>query len=57
MFNDKKVAITGASGNIASHVIDILEPREDIKLTLFTRNIDRLQNKNTFKLHGQITKK
>ena len=42
----KKVIILGASGNIASHVIDILMKRDDINLTLFLRNKGRLRNKD-----------
>jgi saccharopine dehydrogenase-like NADP-dependent oxidoreductase len=37
----KNVLILGASGNIASHVIDILVKKEDIRLTLFLRNKNR----------------
>ncbi|AYQ31848.1 NAD(P)H-binding protein [Runella sp. SP2] len=40
----KKVLVIGASGNIASIVIDILAKREDIELTLFLRDIGRLKN-------------
>jgi len=42
----KNVIILGAGGNIAGHVIDILIKREDIKLTLFLRNVHRLRNKD-----------
>jgi len=42
----KNVIILGASGNIASHVIDILAKEDDIKLTLFVRNKRRLGNKH-----------
>jgi uncharacterized protein YbjT (DUF2867 family) len=42
----KNVIILGASGNIAKHVIDILANKDDIKLTLFLRNVRRLRNKN-----------
>ena len=42
----KNVIIIGASGNIASHVIDILVKKEDINLTLFLRNKNRLRNKD-----------
>jgi len=45
----KNVIILGASGNIASHVIDILTKKDDIKLTLFLRNKNRLQNKDVSK--------
>lgn len=41
----KKVLMLGASGNIASHVVDILETSVDIHLTLFLRNAKRLKNK------------
>ncbi len=40
----KNVIILGASGNIAKHVIDILVKEDNIKLTLFLRNIRRLNN-------------
>jgi len=40
------VIILGASGNIAKHVIDILVKKDDILLTLFLRNKDRLRNKD-----------
>jgi len=42
----KNVIILGGSGNIASHVIDILAKEDDIKLTLFVRNKRRLGNKH-----------
>jgi uncharacterized protein YbjT (DUF2867 family) len=42
----KNVIILGASGNIATHVIDILVKRNDINLTLFLRNKSRLRNKD-----------
>ena len=42
----KNVIILGASGNIASHVIDLLAKKDDIKLTLFVRNKRRLGNKH-----------
>jgi len=42
----KKVIILGASGNIAKHVIDILVKKDDVDLTLFLRNKNRLSNKN-----------
>jgi len=42
----KNVIILGASGNIASHVIELLEKRDDIHLTLFLRNKSRLRNKD-----------
>jgi len=40
----KNVIILGASGNIAGHVIDILVKKDDINLTLFLRNKNRLRN-------------
>jgi uncharacterized protein YbjT (DUF2867 family) len=45
----KNVIILGASGGIASHVIDILVEKEDINLTLFLRSKSRLRNKNVKK--------
>jgi uncharacterized protein YbjT (DUF2867 family) len=42
----KNVIILGASGNIATHVIDILVKKDDINLTLFLRNKNRLRNKD-----------
>lgn len=39
------VIILGASGNIASRAIDILMKRDDINLTLFLRNKNRLRSK------------
>ena len=47
----KNIIILGASGNIAKHVIDILVKKEDINLTLFLRNKNRLQNKDVSKCH------
>ena len=44
----KNVIILGASGNIASHVIDILANKGDIKLTLFLRNALGLRNKTAY---------
>jgi uncharacterized protein YbjT (DUF2867 family) len=41
----KNVIILGASGNIASHVINILKKQGDIHLTLFLRNKSRLRTK------------
>lgn len=43
--NRKKVIIIGASGNIASKVIDMLVKNDSIELTLFLRDISRLKNK------------
>ncbi|QEC66358.1 NAD-dependent dehydratase [Panacibacter ginsenosidivorans] len=45
----KNVIILGASGNIAKHVIDILVKKDDIDLTLFLRNKNRLKNTNVSK--------
>lgn len=45
----KNIIILGASGNIAKHVIDILVKKDDIKLTLFLRNKNRLRNKDVTK--------
>jgi uncharacterized protein YbjT (DUF2867 family) len=42
----KNVIILGASGNIAKHVIDMLAQKDDVNLTLFLRNKNRLKNKN-----------
>jgi uncharacterized protein YbjT (DUF2867 family) len=42
----KNVIILGASGNIASHVIEILVKRKHISLTLFLRNKSRLRNRD-----------
>jgi uncharacterized protein YbjT (DUF2867 family) len=44
--NMKNVIILGASGNIASHVIDFLVKKDNINLTLLLRNKSRLRNKN-----------
>lgn len=40
----KNVIILGASGNIARHVTDILVKKDDINLTLFLRNKNRLRS-------------
>jgi len=40
----KNVLILGASGNIAKHVIDILVQKDDVTLTLFLGNKNRLKN-------------
>jgi uncharacterized protein YbjT (DUF2867 family) len=45
----KNVIILGASGNIAKHVIDIAVKKDDIKLTLFLRNKNRLRNNDVFR--------
>jgi len=42
----KKVIILGAAGNIADRVIDILKEKDNIHLTLFLRNKNRLKNRN-----------
>lgn len=42
----KHIIILGASGNIASQVIDLLSNRDDISLTLFVRHKRRLRNKD-----------
>lgn len=47
----KNVIILGASGNIAKHVIDILVKKDDINLTLFLRNKNRLRNNDVSKAH------
>ena len=40
----KNVIILGASGNIARHVIDLSIKKNDINLTLFLRNKNRVRN-------------
>ena len=45
----KNAIILGASGNIARHVIDILIKKDDINLTLFLRNKNRLRNNEVSK--------
>jgi uncharacterized protein YbjT (DUF2867 family) len=45
----KNVIILGASGNIAKHVIEILDKKDDINLTLFLRDARRLRNKDVSK--------
>lgn len=42
----KNVIILGASGNIAKQVTDILVKKDNIHLTLFLRNANRLKNKD-----------
>ncbi len=54
----KKVIIIGASGNIASHVIDIELNRDDVRLTLFLRKKNRLRNKEISRcriIEGDVT--
>ena len=41
----KNVIILGAGGSIAKHVIDILVKKNDINLTLFLRDRNRLRNR------------
>jgi uncharacterized protein YbjT (DUF2867 family) len=45
----KNVIILGAGGNIATHAIDILVKKNDINLTLFLRNKNRLRKKDASK--------
>ena len=45
----KNVIILGASGNIAGQVIDMLGPKDDIKLTLFLRNKSKLIDRDESK--------
>ena len=47
----KNVIILGASGNIARHVIDMLVKKDDIALTLFLRDKNKLRNKNISRYH------
>jgi uncharacterized protein YbjT (DUF2867 family) len=47
----KNVIVLGASGNIASHVIDILVRKDDTDLTLFVRNKSRLRSNDISKCH------
>lgn len=42
----KKVIIIGASGSLANVVIETLRKNDDLKLTLFARNKNRILNKN-----------
>lgn len=42
----KHVIILGANGNIATHVINLVSSRDDIKLTLFARNKRKLRTNN-----------
>jgi len=44
--NNEKRDNSRSHGNIAKHVIDILVKKNDINLTLFLRNKDRLRNKD-----------
>lgn len=41
----KNVIILGAGGNIAGKVIDLLEKKNDVRLTLFLRTASQLRNK------------
>lgn len=43
----KKVIIIGASGSLARYVIEALQQLEDVQLTLFLRNKNRLQQRLT----------
>lgn len=43
----KQVIIIGASGSLASYVIEELQQRSDTHLTLFVRNKNRLKKQNT----------
>ena len=45
----KNVVILGASGDIAKHVIDMLATKNDIQLTLFLRNRNKLKIKEAVK--------
>jgi uncharacterized protein YbjT (DUF2867 family) len=47
----KNVIIIGASGNIATRVVDMLVQKDDIQLTLLVRNKNRLKNKSTSRCH------
>src|SRR5947209_2796225 len=40
----KNVIIPGAGGNIAKHIIDILAKKDNVNITLFLRNKNRLRN-------------
>jgi uncharacterized protein YbjT (DUF2867 family) len=42
----KNVVILGASGSLAGYVIEELQKRKDVHLTLFIRNKNRLKNPN-----------
>jgi uncharacterized protein YbjT (DUF2867 family) len=42
----KNIIIIGASGGLASYVIEELQKQKDIHLTLFLRNKNRLHNRN-----------
>ena len=43
----KNVIILGASGNIGTHVTNLLSGKEGTQLTLFVRNARRLHSKET----------
>lgn len=45
----KNVMVIGASGNIAKRVIEMLVQKDEINLTLFLRDKNRLRNKNVSK--------
>lgn len=47
----KNVFILGVSGNIVKQVIDILVNKDDIDLTLFLRNKNRLRNNDVSRCH------
>lgn len=56
----RNVLILGASGQIASHVIDFLKEDENIHLTLFARNmgeIDVPESSNIKKIKGDVLSK
>ncbi|HEY6976205.1 MAG TPA: NAD(P)H-binding protein [Chitinophagaceae bacterium] len=53
----KNVIIIGASGSLAKHVIEELQKRHDVHLTLFLRHKNRLQNsdlKNVRIVEGDV---
>jgi uncharacterized protein YbjT (DUF2867 family) len=47
----KNIIILGASGNIAKHVTDILIEKDDINLTLFLRNKNRIKGNKISNCH------
>ena len=56
--NIKQVIVIGASGSLASYVIEELQQRSDTHLTLFVRNKNRLKKQNTLNatiVEGDVT--
>ena len=59
MFSDKKILVTGGTGMIGSHLVELLlEQNADVRITTHKRDVpDELKNKSLEIIQGDLTDK